>query len=334
MASEKEYIPLKLIIIKKKEKSNSVSKLSKFVKGEFGLVLILILLCITFTASSRFFLTSSNLLNITRQISIVLTVSIGMLCVVLLREIDLSVGSTAALSGIACAWTIVNTGSQTLGIITGLATGVIVGTFNGFMVVYGRIPSFIVTIASMGIVRGIGLVWTNGKAISGLPETFSFIGASRLFDIIPVSTIISLILVAIAYLFIHKTKHGVYIKAIGANTEAATLSAIPINRYKMIGFITSGFMSSIGGIINTSKLLSATPTACVGLEMDVLSAVILGGAALSGGVGTVTGALVGALTIGVINNGMNLLGITPFFQQIVKGLIILVAVLIKRNKKL
>ncbi len=301
-------------------------------KGEFGLVLILILLCIVFTVSSPFFLTSSNLLNITRQISIVLTVSIGMLCVVLLGEIDLSVGSTAALAGIACAWTIINTGSQFLGITAGLAVGILVGSFNGFMVVYGRIPSFIVTLASMGIIRGIGLVWTNGKPISGLPVSFSFIGAERLFGIIPVSTVISLILVAIAYLLIHKTQHGVYIKAIGANTEAATLSAIPINRYKMIGFITSGLMCAVGGIITTSKLLSATPTACEGLEMDVLSAVILGGASLSGGVGTITGALIGALTIGVINNGMNLLGVTPFFQQIVKGAIILVAVLIKRNK--
>lgn len=316
----------------KKEKSNILSRASKLMKGEFGLVLILILLCIVFTVSSPFFLTSSNLLNITRQISIVLTVSIGMLCVVLLGEIDLSVGSTAALAGIACAWTIINTGSQFLGITAGLAVGILVGSFNGFMVVYGRIPSFIVTLASMGIIRGIGLVWTNGKPISGLPVSFSFIGAERLFGIIPVSTVISLILVAIAYLLIHKTQHGVYIKAIGANTEAATLSAIPINRYKMIGFITSGLMCAVGGIITTSKLLSATPTACEGLEMDVLSAVILGGASLSGGVGTITGALIGALTIGVINNGMNLLGVTPFFQQIVKGAIILVAVLIKRNK--
>lgn len=316
----------------KKEKSNILSRASKLMKGEFGLVLILILLCIVFTVSSPFFLTSSNLLNITRQISIVLTVSIGMLCVVLLGEIDLSVGSTAALAGIACAWTIINTGSQFLGITAGLAVGILVGSFNGFMVVYGRIPSFIVTLASMGIIRGIGLVWTNGKPISGLPVSFSFIGAERLFGIIPVSTVISLILVAIAYLLIHKTQHGVYIKAIGANTEAATLSAIPINRYKMIGFIASGLMCAVGGIITTSKLLSATPTACEGLEMDVLSAVILGGASLSGGVGTITGALIGALTIGVINNGMNLLGVTPFFQQIVKGAIILVAVLIKRNK--
>lgn len=307
-------------------------RFSHFIKGEMGLVLILILLCIIFAFSSEFFLTSKNLLNITRQISIVLTVAIGMLCVVLLGEIDLSVGSTAALAGIACAWVIVNTGSQVLGLVAGILVGLLVGSFNGFMVVWGRIPSFIVTLASMGMIRGIGLVWTEGKPVSGLPASFDFIGADRLFGVIPVSTIISLLLVLIAYVIIHKTQHGVFMKAIGANTDAAQLSAIPINRYKMAGFMTAGLMAAFGGILNTSKLLSAAPTACEGLEMDVLSAVILGGAALSGGIGTVSGALIGALTIGVINNGMNMLGVTPFFQQIVKGAIILVAVLIKRNK--
>ncbi len=272
-------------------------------------------------------------MNVTRQIIIVIKIGIGMLCVVLTGEIDFSVGSAAAMAGVACAAIITQTGSQVMGILAGIGIGIMTGAFNGVMTVYGRIPSFIVTLASMGIFRGIVLVWTQGKPISGLPENFSFWGAEYLLGIIPISTVISIILVIISYLMIHRTKHGVYIKSIGANSEAAILSAIPINRYKIISFLTVGIMCSIGGIITTSKLLSAQPMACEGMEMDVLSAVILGGASLSGGAGTITGTLIGALTIGVINNGMNLLGVSPFFQQIVKGTIILIAVLLKRKEK-
>lgn len=314
------------------EKLNIRKRISDILKGEIGLLIILIILCVIFALSSGFFLTSQNLLNVTRQISIVLTISIGMLCVVLAGEIDLSVGSTAALAGIACAWAIIMTGSQFIGFMAGIAVGVAVGTANGVLTVYGGIPSFIVTLATMGIVRGIGLVWTKGKPFSGLPESFSFIGAKYILGI-PVSSLLSILIVIIGFFIIHKTKHGVYIKAIGANNEAATLSTIPVNKYKLLSFIAAGIMCSIGGIITTSKLLTASPTACQGMEMDVLSAVILGGASLSGGVGTVTGTLLGALIIGVINNGMNMLNISPFFQQIVKGTIILAAVLIKRKNK-
>lgn len=314
------------------EKLNIRKRISDILKGEIGLLIILIILCVIFALSSDFFLTSQNLLNVTRQISIVLTISIGMLCVVLAGEIDLSVGSTAALAGIACAWAIIMTGSQFIGFMAGIAVGIAVGTVNGVLTVYGEIPSFIVTLATMGIVRGIGLVWTKGKPFSGLPESFSFIGAKYILGI-PVSSLLSILIVIIGFFIIHKTKHGVYIKAIGANNEAATLSTIPVNKYKLLSFIVAGIMCSIGGIITTSKLLTASPTACQGMEMDVLSAVILGGASLSGGVGTVTGTLFGALIIGVINNGMNMLNISPFFQQIVKGTIILAAVLIKRKNK-
>jgi ribose transport system permease protein len=305
----------------------------RFLQGEIGLLVILVILCIVFALKSEFFITGSNLLNVTRQIAIVLTISIGMLCVVLTGEIDLSVGSTAALAGMTCAVVILHTGNQWLAILAAVCVGFAVGACNGAFTVLGKIPSFIVTLAMMGIVRGIVLVWSEGKSISGLPEIFSIWGARYVFGIIPVPTIISLLLVVLGFVFIHKTKHGVYIKAIGSNAEAAMLSTIPIRRYKFVAFITTGFLCAIGGIMTTSKLLSAQPTASEGIEMDVLSAVILGGASLSGGVGTVTGTLIGALTIGVINNGMNLLRINPFYQQIVKGAIILAAVLLKRSKR-
>ena len=314
-------------------KKNPRQTIARLLKGEVGLLLILALLCIVFASTSEFFLVERNLLNITRQVSITLTVAMGMLCVVLSGEIDLSVGSTAALSGIAAAWIMRQNGSIALGILAALVVGLIVGLVNGSLVVHGKIPSFIVTLATMGILRGACMVWTNGKPISNLPESFSVLGAGYAFGKIPVSTIVSLVIVLIFFILLQRTKHGTYVKAIGANCEAAKLSAIPINRYKILVFIACSLMCSIGGVLNTSKLLSAQPTALTGLEMDVLSGVILGGASLSGGVGTVPGALLGSLIIGVINNGLNLLNVSSYYQDIVKGIIIILAVVIKRNKE-
>ncbi|MEF9879755.1 MAG: ABC transporter permease [Clostridia bacterium] len=315
-----------------KKSEKIFQKLARLLKGELGLTLILLLLCIVFANASPYFLAQRNLLNITRQVSIVLTVAMGMLCVVLSGEIDLSVGSTAALSGIAAAWVMQASGSVWLGVGAALSIGLLVGMINGALVVYGRIPSFIVTLATMGILRGVCMVWTNGKPISNLPESFGGLGTGYVFSIIPVATIVSLLLVLLFYVMLQRTKHGTYIKAIGANHEAAKLSAIPINRYKIAVFVAASLMCAIGGLITTSKLLSAQPTACVGLEMDVLSGVILGGASLSGGVGTVVGTLLGSLIIGVINNGLNLLNVSSYYQEIVKGIIIILAVVIKRNK--
>ncbi|MGD1816324.1 MAG: ABC transporter permease [Pleomorphochaeta sp.] len=315
----------------KVEKFNS-QNLKKLLKSEWGLFGILLVLSIVFTFLTDSFATLNNLMNITRQVSIVLIIAIGMLCVVLNGEIDLSVGSAAALAGVACAIILKSTGSITYSIIFTLVLSIILGLTNGALTVFGKIPSFIVTLSTMWIFRGIALVWTQGRAVSGLPRAFSFLGAGHI-GIVPVSTILCAVLIFLAFYFIHKTKHGVYLRSIGANEEASKLSAIPIKKYKMFSFILAGVMSGIGGIITTSKLLSAQAIASEGMEMDVLAAVILGGASLSGGVGTVIGTVLGALIIGVINNGMNQLGISAFYQQIVKGLIIIIAVLIRRNKK-
>lgn len=308
------------------------NRILRMLKGELGLLLILAALCIVFGVISPYFWMQRNLLNITRQVSIVLTVAMGMLCVVLSGEIDLSVGSTAALCGIAAAWVMQQNGSIVMGVIIALAMGVVIGLINGFLVVYGRIPSFIVTLATMGMLRGVCMVWTNGKPFSNLPQAFSTMGAGYVLKIIPVATIISLSLVLVFYVLLQRTKHGTYIKAIGANREAARLSAIPVQRYRVLVFAACSLMCAVGGLIITSKLLSAQPTACDGLEMDVLSGVILGGASLSGGVGTVTGTLLGSMIIGVINNGLNLLNVNSYYQDIVKGIIIILAVMIKRNK--
>ncbi len=312
------------------QKYNS-NKIKALLKSEWGLFAILLILGLIFSLLTDSFASLNNIMNITRQVSIVLIISIGMLCVVLNGEIDLSVGSTAALAGVGCAIALKATSSISFAILATLVISLILGSINGLLTVYGKIPSFIVTLSSMWIFRGIALVWTGGKAVSGLPRLFSFLGAGYI-SIFPASTILCTLFIFIAFFFIHKTKHGVYLKSIGANEEASKLSAIPIKKYKLFSFILAGVMSGIGGMITTSKLLSAQAIACEGMEMDVLAAVILGGASLSGGIGTVIGTVLGALIIGVINNGMNQLGISAFYQQIVKGLIIIIAVLIRRNK--
>lgn len=316
----------------RKEKAlNSKSTLRRILGGEIGLILILLLLIFVFFLLSEHFLVPRNLLNVTRQISTTLIVAIGMTFVIIAGEIDLSVGSIAALAGVVVAVVINSTGSIFLGIISGIAAGILVGFINGILAVYGKVQSFIVTLATMGIIRGIVLVWTDGKPISNLPETFDVFGAGYVGPI-PVSTIIAAAIFLITFIILSRTKHGTYIKSIGANQEAARLSAIPVNKYRLVSFSASGLFSAIGGILITSRLLSAQPTAGEGLEMNVIAAVILGGASLSGGVGTVVGTLLGAAIIGVIDNGMNLVGVSAFFQQIVKGVIILIAVLAKRDK--
>lgn len=304
----------------------------KLLKDELGLVIILVLLITIFQIQSNYFLVTKNLLNITRQISINLIVAVGMTCVILIGEIDLSVGSMAALVGVVSAYVINTTGSIFLGVTAGLLMGATMGLINGLLTVYGKIQSFIVTLAMMQITRGLALLITSGKPISNLKEKFDFFGAGYV-GVIPVSSLIAIGIFLIAFMFLNKTKHGIYIKSIGASREAAKLSAISVNLYRVLTFVVSGLMAAVGGIIVTSRLLSAQPTASDGLEMNVIAAVILGGSSLNGGIGTIVGTLLGAVIIGVINNGMNLMGVSAFFQQIIRGLIILIAVLIKSKEK-
>jgi len=300
-------------------------------KGELGLFIIMVGLIVIFAITANNFIHPNNLINITRQVSINLIVSIGMLFVILQGELDLSVGSVAALAGIATASVMSVTWNIPLGMLAGLGIGVLFGALNGVFVVFGKIPSFIVTLSMMSIARGAAHVWSGGKPISDLPPEFGVFGAGYVAEVIPVSTIIAVAFLLVGYFILQRTKHGMYIKAIGANHEASRLTAIPVKKYTLISFIICGLLASVGGILTTSKLLSGVSVSNDGMEMDVISAVILGGASLSGGKGTVIGTLLGALIIGIISNGMNMLQISSFYQMIVKGIIIIAAVLVKRG---
>ena len=307
------------------------NKLKKILKGELSLLIILIIISIILGFMSSYFFRVSNILNIVRQVSIDLIVAVGMTCVILTGEIDLSVGSIAALGGVITAYILEFTGNGVFAITCGIISGIIIGFINGYLVVKMRIQSFIVTLAMMSIARGIALVLTNGYPVSNLPESFGIVGSGYI-GIVPVITILSLLIFLVFYYWLRFTKHGLHIKAIGANKTAARLSAINVDFYKILVFVLSGALAAVGGILIVSRLLSGQPTAATEMNMDVISAVILGGTSLSGGQGSVVGTLIGAFILGVINNGLNLLNVSSFYQQIVKGLIILIAVLSKSKE--
>lgn len=310
-----------------KEKS-FLEILNKFKTG-IGLLILIIVLSFL----SPYFLTIPNLLNVVRQVSIIAIVSFGMTMVILTGGIDLSVGSMLAFSGAITAGMMANSGLNVfLAIIIGLAAGTALGLFNGIAVAKAKLPAFIVTLAMMTIARGFTLIYTDGRPISGFDEGFRFFGADYIFGI-PVPVIIMFSLLIIIYILLKKTPLGRYIYAIGGNEKATKLSGINTERIKIAVFGLNGFLAAVSGIILTSRLNSAQPTAGEGYELDAIAAVVLGGTSLSGGSGGVVGTIVGALIIAVLNNGLNLLNVSSFYQLVAKGAVILLAVFLDRKSQ-
>ena len=298
-------------------------------KSAIGLIILVIVLSFL----SDYFFTVNNLLNIIRQVSIIAIMAFGMTFVILTGGIDLSVGSLLAVSAAVTAGLIINVGIFYLLVIPiGMLIGVLLGGFSGLMVAKAKMPAFIVTLGMMTIARGLTLIYTDGRPISGFNEDFRFIGAGHIGGI-PVPVIIMLIILLLCYITLKKTPYGRYVYAIGGNEEAAKLSGINVDRIKMSVYALSGLLSAISGIILASRLNSAQPTAGSGYELDAIATVVLGGTSLSGGQGGVIGTIIGALIIGVLNNGLNLLNVSSFYQQVAKGAVILIAVYIDRRSK-
>ena len=278
------------------------------------------------------FLTHANILNVLRQTSINSIIAIGMTLVILTGGIDLSVGSILAFCGAVMA-SLLNAGhNPILALIVTLALGLVFGFFNGFLVSKMKLQAFIVTLVTMTFLRGATLVFTEGKPITvddgGL--LFENIGGGYLFDIpIPIYIMIALF-VAGHYLLMH-TKFGRYTYSIGGNEEATKLSGINVDKVKMWVYGLCGMLSALAGVILTSRLYSAQPTAGSGYELDAIAAVVLGGTSLAGGVGRVTGTALGALIIGVLGNALNLLNVSSYYQMMIKAIVILIAVLIDRK---
>lgn len=302
--------------------------------SELTTVIALIILMAVITIINSNFLTANNLLNLLLQVTSNALIAFGMTFVILTGGIDLSVGSILALSSALTAGLLGSGMPVTLAILISLILGCILGMMNGLLISYGKLAPFIVTLATMTIFRGATLVYTNGNPITkGLSDTFlfQFLGQGYIVGI-PFPVIIMFIVFIVLYVLLHKTAFGKSVYAIGGNEKAAYISGAKLNKVKIIIYSISGMMASISGLIITSRLSSAQPTAGASYEMDAIAAVVLGGTSLSGGKGRILGTLIGALIIGVLNNGLNIIGVSAFWQQVVKGVVILIAVLIDRFK--
>jgi len=300
----------------------------------------LLVLCVVLSLLSDKFLTVQNGWNVLRQISVNVCISIGMTLVVLTAGIDLSVGSVLAFSGAVAAGLLKNgipwpahdlfIGFTLLGtLLSALLVGSVLGLFNGWVITQFKVPPFVGTLAMLTIARGLTLLWTKGYPISGLGPSFDFIGGGWLLGI-PVLVWICVFVIVAALIIVRKTPLGRHIYAIGGNEQAARLSGIPINRVKIIVYTIAGLLSAVGGIMVTSRLDSAQPNAGTSYELDSIAAVVIGGTSLSGGRGTIMGTVLGAIIIGVLNNGLVLLNVSPFWQQVIKGLVILLSVIIDK----
>lgn len=310
----------------------------QYFKDNIGIIIALAAMCIflmIYPATRTTFMTTKNIYNILRQNASNLFLATGMTMVIILGGIDLSVGSVIALSGCVAAGCVVKLGMpEVAGFLIAVAVGGVVGIFNGFVISKTEIPPFIVTLASMNITKGIALVLTQGAPIRCMTDAFKFIGAGYVGSV-PAPVIWMLIVFIIAVLIVNRTQMGRHIYAVGGNAQAAKFSGINVSKVKFFVYTYTGIMAGIAGIVVASRLYSGQPTAGDGAEMDAIAAVVVGGTSMSGGSGKLGGTLIGVLIIGVLNNGLNLMGVDSNWQYIVKGLVILLAVYVDflRNKK-
>lgn len=292
-------------------------------------VWMLLLVGIVLTIASPVFLTHNNLMNVGLATSVAALLAVGQTYVIILAEIDLSVGAALGFTAVVTAQTLRDHG-LVAGVAAGVATGAAIGLVNGLLVTKTRMPSFIATLATMSVLSGLSLQLTKGNPVAVTDYDFQGIGQSRLAGV-PVPVVIMLVVFAVFGYLLARTRLGRHVYATGDNTEAARLSGVRTDRVKILAFVISGVLASLAGFILTARLSTAEPTAGTGLELEAIAAVIIGGTSLAGGRGTLLGTLVGALVLGVIDNGMNLLDVSPFLQNVVKGLVILLAVFLDRN---
>lgn len=303
------------------------------IKSNAGIISVLLLIGIALSFLSPVFLTSSNILSVLLQISNNMFLALGMTLIIILGGIDLSVGSIVAMTGTLTVGFIVTNGMPMwLAIALGLVIGTACGFFNGFIVANFRVPAFIVTLAMMNMSRGVAYIYSGGRSTRIMNDKFMKIGTGQLFGVIPYPVIYMIILIVVFIILLNKTKFGTYIFAVGGNRESAHLSGVPIKKVEIAVYTISGLLAAFAGLVLCSRMFSGQPAAGSGYEMDAIAACVLGGVSMSGGVGRISGTIFGAIVIGIISNGLNLMGVSSFWQLLVKGAIILIAVLIDSQK--
>lgn len=301
--------------------------------GILGPIGALIVLMVFVTVLNPNFIKPTNLVNLLRQVSVNALIAFGMSFVILTGGIDLSVGSVLALTSAIFAGLLGIGVPPMVGVVIALLIGSFLGAINGVLITKGKMAPFIATLATMTIFRGLTLVYTDGNPITNFSDAFSYKFIGRGFILgVPWPVILMIVFFAISFIILNKTPFGRKTYAIGGNEKASFISGIKVDNIKIKIYAISGFLATMAGLILTSRLNSAQPTAGTAYELDAIAAVVLGGISMSGGKGKIAGTLVGALILGTLNNGLNFLGVSSFYQQIVKGIVILIAVLIDRNR--
>tara|TARA_R110002126_G_C10489245_1_gene503146 strand:+ start:3491 stop:4552 length:1062 start_codon:yes stop_codon:yes gene_type:complete len=307
---------------------------------ETGVFLALVVMCVFLSMSTESFLSTTNLLNVGRQVSLLGIMAIGMTFVLISGEIDLSVGSTYALAGLSTGMLIVLGWGLVPALAMGLACGAAIGLINGLLSTYGRLPSLIATLGMLSIVRGSALLLTDGRPVTvnvrngadpAVLDHFEYMGQGYLFGIIPMQLVFFIVLAILGWLLLSRTAFGFRVFAVGGSEKAARVSGIHVPTVKIWSFVIMGILAAAAGILSLAFLPSGQAGRTgLGLELDVIAAVVVGGASLAGGVGTILGTVFGVLIIGVLRNGLVLLGVSPFTQEVMIGLVIIVAVAIDK----
>jgi ribose transport system permease protein len=300
--------------------------------GRFGVLLMLVALVIVFSALSPHFLSQGNITNVLIQSSTNAVIAAGMTFVILSANIDLSVGSVLAMSSVLGTAFIADGGPIPIGVGIMLLGGVVAGGINGFTVSYLGFPAFIVTLATMWLFRGSAYVFTNGQAVTGLPRDFRILATGEVAGI-PYIVLLMIAVYAVCYFVLSRTTFGRQVYAVGDNKEAARLSGVNVKRVTAAVFVICGLLAALGGVVLSSRLFSGQPIAGITFELSAIAAVVIGGTSLSGGKGGILGTLVGAIFIATLINGLVILNVTSFWQQLIMGLVVLAAVGIDQYRK-
>lgn len=302
--------------------------------GVFGAFALIFVLLSVLPGVSEKFLAPSNLFNIARQITVNIVLACGLTMAILIGGIDLSVGSVIAISGCLVGGLMTNNGLPVYAAIAiGLASGAVFGAVNGLVISRTNIPPFIVTLATMYVGRGIVRLYTDSSTILITDDVFSYIGSGKLFGVVPIQIIYIVVLCLVTWFILNRTKFGRHIYAVGDNEQAALFTGINVRRVKLTVYVLVGLFAAIAGILNAARTGAGLYTSGEGYEMDAIAAVVLGGTSMTGGVGRLAGSVIGAMIIGVLSNGMNLMGFNSSWQYVVKGAVLLIAVLIDYFKK-
>ncbi|OHC45336.1 MAG: sugar ABC transporter permease [Rhodobacteraceae bacterium GWE1_64_9] len=307
---------------------------------KYGILIALVLACVVLALINENFLSARNILNVLRQTSINGVLAIGMTFVILTRGIDLSVGSVVALTGVvAASFATTSTAGfipgapypALLALAIGVAVGMLAGSVSGLIVARFRVPAFVATLGMLSAARGLTLLYSGGRPIPALTDTFRWIGTGDVLGV-PVPIFVLLAVFAGAHFVLTQTRFGRHVYAVGGNPHAAKVSGLPVTRIRFMVYVISGGLAGLAGMILAARTGSALPQAGIAYELDAIAAVVIGGTSLAGGVGRVSGTLIGALLIGVMNNGLDLMGVESYYQQVIKGFLIVAAVMLDQSK--